>query len=111
MASISYCPAELNGCATEGSAVTFDIAVTDDSGDPVDLTGLVIELRWSRDFEGAGAKLLTRGDGLTVDDAAGTIDVSTTMDFGSGQFVWDFWVGGTPDWAGRFTVNRRVPEP
>jgi predicted secreted protein len=111
MSNVSFCPTRLNACATEGSVVSFDIAITDDAGDPVDLTGLDIEIRWSRRFEGAGAKSLTRGSGLTVNDAAGTIAVSTTMDFGSGSFVWDMWIGGTPEFRGNFQVENRVPSP
>lgn len=111
MATVSFCPASLNACAAEGSVVSFDIAITDDAGDPVDLTGLTIELRWARRFDGDGSKSLTRGNGLTVNDGAGTIAVSTTMDFGNGSFVWDLWVGGQPDFRGNFEVERRVPAP
>jgi len=57
----------------------------------------------------AGVKELTRGDGLTVNDAAGIIDVSTTMDFGSGEFVWELWVGSESFFFGSFDVRRRVP--
>jgi predicted secreted protein len=111
MATLSFCPAQLNACATEYSVVSFDLAITDDAGDPVDLTGLDIEIRWSRRLDGPGSKSLTRGSGLTVNDAAGTIAVSTTMDFGSGSFVWDLWIGGMPDFQGNFQVDRRVPAP
>jgi hypothetical protein len=111
MSTVSFCPAQLNGCATEGATVTFDLAITDDAGDPVDLTGLTIELRWSRSLDGVGSRSLTRGSGLTVNDAAGTIEASTTMDFGTGAFMWDFWIGGVPDYIGVFNVDRRVPAP
>jgi predicted secreted protein len=111
MTNVSFCPAPLNACASEGATVTFNLAIKDDAGDPVDLTGLDIEIRWSRKLEGAGAKSLTRGSGLTVNDAAGTIEVSTTMDFGSGSFVWDLWIGGAPEFRGNFQVENRVPAP
>lgn len=111
MSTVSFGPAGLDGSATDGSVVTFNLAITDDAGDPVDLTGLYIELRWSRNFDGDGSKSLIRGSGLTVNDAAGTIQVSTTMDFGTGAFMWDFWIGGVPDYIGVFNVDRRVPAP
>lgn len=85
----------------EGDTLSFKITLTDDAGDPIDLTGTTTEMDIKRADESL-VLTLTIGDGITYTDAAGgemtiEVDAADTANFDP-QYIYRYdvqWTNGT----------------
>lgn len=94
--SSSSCPQPIDFCVILGDTWEWGIEYVDENDDPIPLTGFDARLQVRQTASASSTPLitLTEGDGLTVDDVAGTIAVQTLTDAlpAAGSYVYDLQI-------------------